>query len=88
MTETRTNVTYYALRIRAEAVAPEWWAAAHARSGSAPAPVRALLGGRARVELSADEAVQAIHWAAQLNGWDDDDSHPLFVYPPLDVARG
>jgi hypothetical protein len=50
--------------------------------------VRALLGGRARVELSAEEAVQAIHWAAQLNGWDEHDSQPLFVYPPLDATRG
>jgi hypothetical protein len=40
MLEARTNTSYYALRARAEAIAPEWWAAAHAHLASAPAPVR------------------------------------------------
>jgi hypothetical protein len=61
MAEARTNHTYYALRVRSDAVAPEWWAAAHARGADAPQPVRALLTGRTRVELSPEEAIRAIH---------------------------
>jgi hypothetical protein len=83
MTEPRTNPAYYALRVRPKALLSEWWIAASARKGDAPRPVRALLGGRTRVEVSAEEAVLAIHWAAQLSGWDDHDPHPIFVYPPL-----
>jgi hypothetical protein len=45
------------------------------------------LGGRTRVELSAEEAVRAIHWAAQLTGWDQDERRPVFVYPSLDADR-
>jgi hypothetical protein len=88
MAEARTNHTYYALRVRSDAVAPEWWAAAHARGADAPQPVRALLTGRTRVELSPEEAIRAIQWAAQLTGWDDDGEHPLFIYPPLEAGRG
>jgi hypothetical protein len=47
-----------------------------------------LLGGRTRVELSAEEAVRAIHWAAQQDGWDDHELPPLFVYPPLVAGEG
>ena len=84
MTEARTNATYYALRVRPEAVAPEWWAAAKAAGADAPRPVRAVLAGRSRVELTAEEAVLAIHWASRLSGWDDNGGlKPLFVYPRL-----
>jgi hypothetical protein len=88
MIEPRTNAPYYALRVHSDNVAAEWWAEAHAHGAHAPRAVRALLGGRTRVELSAEEAVGAIDWAAQLSGWDDHGEHPLFVYPPLDAARG
>jgi hypothetical protein len=44
--------------------------------------------GRTRVELTADEAVRSIHWAAQLTGWDDHEQHPLFIYPPLEAGQG
>jgi hypothetical protein len=84
MAEARTNATYYALRVRPEAVTPEWWAAALAAGPEAPRPVRAVLAGRTRVELTADEAVLAIHWASRLTGWDENGGlKPLFVYPRL-----
>ena len=84
MIEARTNTAYYALRIRPEAVAPEWWAAAQAAGHEAPQPVRAVLGGRTRVELTAEEAVMAIHWASGLTGWDENGGlKPLFIYPEL-----
>jgi hypothetical protein len=82
MTEERTNATYYALRVRPETLRWTWWATAP-NSRDAPRPVRALLNGRTRVELTADVAVRAIHWAAQLSGWDDHPQPPVFVYPPL-----
>lgn len=82
-----TNPTYYALRVCPVAPAPDWWAAARARSADAPSPVRALLAGRTRVELSAEEAERAIHWASRLSGWGEDGAHPLVVHPPL-AAQG
>jgi hypothetical protein len=87
MTEARTNATYYALRVRPEAVTPQWWAAAQAASADAPRPIRAVLNGRVRVELTAEEAVLAIHWASRLSGWDDNGGlKPLFVYPGLPLG--
>jgi hypothetical protein len=83
MFETSTKPPYYALRVSSTATAPEWWAAAQQDVRRAPLPVRALLGGRTRVELSAEEAVLAVHWASRLSGWGDDGDHPLIVYPPL-----
>jgi hypothetical protein len=88
MTEPRTNPTYYALRVCPKALLSDWWTAASARRRNAPPPVQALLGGRTRVEISAEEAVLAIHWAAQLSGWDDHDRPPIFLYPPLAADEG
>jgi hypothetical protein len=79
---------YHALRVCPKALSSEWWIAASARRGAAPRPVQALLGGRTRVEISAEEAVLAIDWAAQLSGWDDHDLPPIFVYPPLAAGDG
>jgi hypothetical protein len=31
--------------------------------------VRAVLAGRSRVEITAEEAVLAIHWASRVPGW-------------------
>jgi hypothetical protein len=44
---------------------------------------RSQLAGRRRVELTAEEAVLAIHWASRLSGWNDRGRPPLFVYPSL-----
>jgi hypothetical protein len=86
MAEPRTNQPYYALRVHPRSLSADWWAAAHLRSAEAPPAVKALLAGRTRVELSAEEAVRAIHWAAQLSGWDANGIRPLVVYPPLDAG--
>jgi hypothetical protein len=75
--------TYFALRVCLRADAPDWWAAAHRAHRTAPPPVRAILGGRTRVEVSAQEARAAIAWAAALDGWDPDGFNPLWVYPAL-----
>ena len=75
--------TYFALRVCLRADAPDWWAAARGAQWSAPPAVRAILGGRTRVEVSADEAREAIAWAAALDGWDADGFNPLWVYPAL-----
>jgi ABC-type uncharacterized transport system YnjBCD substrate-binding protein len=84
MIEARTNPSYYALRVRPEAVAPTWWAAAHAAGHDAPRPVRAVLAGRTRVEITAEEAVLAMHWASHLSGWPGNGGpKPLFVHPGL-----
>jgi hypothetical protein len=83
MDEPRTNRSFYALRVCPDAPASAWWRTALENSHSAPRPVQAILGGRTRVELTAEEAVVAIHWAAQQSGWEDHGEHPLFVYPPL-----
>jgi hypothetical protein len=88
MTEARTNPSYYALRVCPETVRSTWWATAQIHSRDAPSSVRALLNGRTRVELTVEEAVRAIHWAAQLSGWDDHPQPPLFIYPPLASRDG
>jgi hypothetical protein len=55
--------TYHALRVGNRASLAEWWAQAHARQAHAPTAIRAILAGRTRVELSAEEAACAIDWA-------------------------
>jgi hypothetical protein len=57
---------------------------------SAPAATRraiaALLAGRARVELSHDEAEQALAWAASVDGWDGADRKPVMQFPAPDAV--
>ena len=52
----------------------------------APDSVRALLAGRNRLELSAQEAEAAIEWARHLPGWEIDGTPALAVYG-LDASR-
>ncbi len=73
--------TYYALRVSPEADADRWWDAARAESRDAPYGIRALLGGRRRIELSAGEVAEALEWAQDLDGWGDDVVPPLRVHP-------
>ena len=54
-----------------------WWAEAEARAPSAPAALQVILRGRNRVELTEDEAVEALDWAKALPGWHDADPEPL-----------
>jgi hypothetical protein len=88
MSEFRTNRSSHALRVCPKALDSGWWAAAQERRADAPRAVNALLSGRTRVELTAEEAVLAIHWAAQLTGRDDYEQHPMFIYPPLEPGEG
>ncbi len=74
--------SYHALRVGDGAVLAEWWAEADAQRAHAPSAIRAILAGRTRVELSAEEAVSAIDWASRVPGWDSGAPTPLFVYTP------
>jgi hypothetical protein len=76
--------SYIALRIAPRASAPAWWEAAGQRR-DAPAPVTALLRGRSRVEVTADEAASALAWAGALAGWPAAEPKPLYVHEPDDA---
>jgi hypothetical protein len=73
--------SYFALRVCPSAVAPTWWAAARHAAVGAPPAIRSILAGRSRVEVTADEATDALEWARTLDGWNDDALAPLWVYP-------
>lgn len=73
--------SYVALRISSRASGAAWWEAA-TRRRDAPAPVAALLRGRSRVEVSADEASRALAWAGALSGWATAEPKPLFLHQP------
>ena len=72
--------SYYALRVSPGVQTTHWWASARAAGSNAPAAIRALLAGRARVEVSADEAAHVLAWARGLDGWTGD-GPPLRVHP-------
>jgi hypothetical protein len=69
------------LRICPEASAPAWWDAVSRRLDAPPA-IDALLTGRRRVEVTAQEATQAIVWAENIDGWAAADPKPVFVHQP------
>ena len=71
--------SYLVLRPARTGATDGWWAAARRRA-DAPSAVVALMRGRSRVELSADEADAALMWAAGLDGWADADPKPLLLY--------
>ncbi len=79
--------SYHALRISRDA-SVEWCEHALKRRGSAPAAILALLGGRTRVELTAEEAADAIEWATRVQGWNDDGPPPLIVHAPRGDPSG
>lgn len=72
---------YYALRVCPLADAPRWWASAQAIAWQAPAAIQAILAGRARIEVTANEAIEALAWAQSIDGWKQDDLTPVWVYP-------
>jgi hypothetical protein len=76
-----SSPTYFAIRVCPSAVAPAWWAAAREAAAGAPPAIRSILAGRSRVEVTADEASDALAWARRLDGWNDDELAPLWVYP-------
>jgi hypothetical protein len=90
MAATRTNLaagsaSYHALRVTPGASAGAWWHAVSARS-DAPLALAALLAGRTRVELSHDEAVQVLAWAASVDGWEGSELKPLTLFPDHDAV--
>ena len=51
--------------------------------------MRALLSGRSRIEVSAEEAHEVLAWARTLDGWDDGGIRaPLVAYPAAGAEGG
>jgi hypothetical protein len=73
--------SYCVLRVCARAPAEAFWAALRAQSEVPPA-IGVLLAGRIRVELTRQEATEALAWASGISGWDSADPKPLFLYDP------
>ena len=72
--------SYQALRAVHGSDAEAWWSAAR-QSASVPPPLAALLKGRTRIEVSAEEAVAALAWAERQDGWADAHPKPLVLHP-------
>jgi hypothetical protein len=72
--------SYKALRAVRGSDAETWWTAAR-QSSDIPPPLAALLQGRSRVEVSAEEADATLAWAKRQDGWADADPKPLVVRP-------
>ena len=83
-----TAPVHYVLRVGEDAEGTAWWASAIRALASAPPPVRALLSGRSRVEVSAEEASEVLAWASSLDGWDDSGITPLAAYPAAGAEGG
>jgi hypothetical protein len=73
--------SYCVLRARPRGWAEPFWSAAREQQ-DVPSAIRDLLAGRNRVELTRDEAAQALAWAAGIDGWDGAEPKPLFLYDP------
>ena len=78
---TDTSTSHWVLRVHPEAPQSDWWHSARRRR-DVPAPISALIRGRARVEVTPDEARAAIEWAARLEGWSTAAPKPLFIHQP------
>jgi hypothetical protein len=74
------SVSYYALRVCPRSDTRAWWDAAGRAKAGAPPAIRALLSRRSRVELSQDEAREAISWAERVEGWGGPGLPPLWIY--------
>ena len=72
--------SYCVLRVRADSDAHAWWLAVRRRP-DVPEAIWVLLAGRARVEVSREEAERALKWAARVEGWPSAEAKPLVVYP-------
>jgi hypothetical protein len=79
--------SYFALRVCPRAESLDWWLSARRALHEAPLPMRAILAGRTRVEVSADEAGAVLRWARGLDGWDPNAPAPVWIYPvaPVDA---
>jgi hypothetical protein len=69
------------LRACPKARAEAFWSAV-GRRDDVPHAIEVILSGRIRVELTHDEAVEALLWAAAVPGWADAEPKPLFLYDP------
>jgi hypothetical protein len=72
------------VRLRANA---RTWRAAARTDDDAPPAARALLAGRTRIELSAQEARTVFAWARTVPGWESDGGPALEAYPLSGGAR-
>jgi hypothetical protein len=79
--EALLDTSYFALRVCPRAESLEWWRSARGAVHGAPLAMRAILAGRSRVEVSADEAAAVLRWARGLDGWDPDALAPVWIYP-------
>ena len=70
--------TTVVVRLRADA---RTWRAAARTDDDAPPAARALLAGRTRIELSAQEAREVFAWARSVPGWESDGTPALEAYP-------
>ena len=76
-----TSASYCVLRVCPRARAEAFWSAV-GRRDDVPRAIEVILSGRIRVELTHDEAVEALLWAAAVPGWADAEPKPLFLYDP------
>ena len=81
------DISYYALRRCPGAAAEQWWLVARRRRDLPPA-LHALAVGRARVELTGEEAADALAWAERVEGWAAAEIKPLLVHPRDPRAAG
>jgi hypothetical protein len=65
--------------------ADAWWLAVRLRR-DVPVPLKTLLGGRSRVEVTDEEAAAALAWAETVDGWSAAEPKPLFVHHVGDDA--
>ncbi len=67
--------------VRLRPAALLWQSSARLCGEDAPPPVRALLSGRRRLELSPAEADAVLVWARLVPGWDSEGEPALDAYP-------
>jgi len=73
--------SYCVLRVCPRTSAEAFWSALRAQPEVPPA-IGVLLAGRIRVELTRQEATEALVWASGISGWDTAEPKPLFLYDP------
>jgi hypothetical protein len=76
------------LRVHAAASAQAlaWWSTVREQH-DVPWAIGAMLAGRARVELTPEDAAETLGWASSISGWADADPKPLFLHDPGHRAR-
>ena len=77
--------SYCVLRVCPQASADTFWSAVRARD-DVPHALRVLLAGRIRVEVTHQEAAEALVWVAGIRGWDGAEPKPVFLYDPREAV--